>query len=349
MFWLYAILIGLILGALIGYTAKYVPIAPVLQSVGAAMVGMPLGALSMAILWFARLIETGSGGLGAVSAGIAETILLVVVVIPGLVAAALHWILGRFAPGLKNHRPVILGCIGASCGALLVTWTIVEATRELTRLALTTPTIAQPVSIPTPAGGPIDADLYGTGDRGVVLAHGGRFDKSSWKPQALTLADAGFRVLAIDFRAVVQSRAGQESACLYDAACLAVDVLAAARYLRRTGARTVAVVGASLGGGAAAQASVESNEGEIDRVVLLAHMPIETPEQIKERKLFIVAEGDRGSGDIPRLPGIREQFDKASEPKQLIVLNGSAHAQFIFETPEAERLLREILLFLSRP
>ena len=207
----------------------------------------------------------------------------------------------------------------------------------------------QPVSIPTPDGGRVEADLYGAGDRAVVLAHGGRFDKSSWSKQARALAEAGFRVLAIDFRAVAQSRAGRQSDCLYDAKCLAVDVLAAVRYLRQAGAKTVSVVGGSLGGGAAAQATVEAKAGEIDRVVLLAHMLIDTPEKMKGRKLFIVSRGDLGSGDKPRLPGIREQYEKAPEPKELVLLEGSAHAQFLFETPEGERLLREILRFLTEP
>jgi len=35
----------------------------------------------------------------------------------------------------------------------------------------------QHVSFPTDDGGTIHADLYGTGERGVVLAHGGRFNK----------------------------------------------------------------------------------------------------------------------------------------------------------------------------
>jgi dienelactone hydrolase len=207
----------------------------------------------------------------------------------------------------------------------------------------------QLVSLPTPDGGTVAADQYGAGNRGVVLAHGGRFDKSSWKTQAQALADAGFRVLAIDFRASVQSRAGRESACLYDESCLAVDVLAAVRYLRRAGAKTVSVVGASLGGGAAARATVEASEGEIDRVVLLAHMLIGAPERMKGRKLFIVSRGDIGSGDRPRLPAIREQYEKASRPKQLVILEGSAHAQFIFETPQRGRLMSEILKFLSAP
>ncbi len=205
----------------------------------------------------------------------------------------------------------------------------------------------QPVSVPAPDGGVVRADLYGSGDRGVVLAHGGRFDKSSWQKQARALVAAGFRVIAIDFRAAEQARAGQETACLYDEKCLAVDVLAAVRYLRGAGVRTVAVIGASLGGGAAAQAAVEAKTGEIDRVVLLAHMPIAAPERMQGRKLFITARGDLGSGDIPRLPGIREQFDKARQPKELIVLDGSAHAQALFETQHADRLMQEILKFLS--
>lgn len=205
------------------------------------------------------------------------------------------------------------------------------------------------VAIPTPDGGTVQADLYGAGDRGVVLAHGGRFDRSSWAKQGQALADAGFRVLAIDFRAAVQSRDGQQVACLYDEKCLAVDVLAAVRYLSRAGAKTVSVVGGSLGGGAAAQATVEAGEGEIDRIVLLAHMPIAAPGKMKGRKLFIVSRGDIGSGDLPRLPAIRDQYEKAPDPKELVILEGTAHAQFIFETPEGERLTREILTFLSAP
>ncbi len=40
------------------------------------------------------------------------------------------------------------------------------------------------VSFPTQDGGLVYADVYGKGDRGVVLAHGGRFNKESWEKQA---------------------------------------------------------------------------------------------------------------------------------------------------------------------
>lgn len=205
------------------------------------------------------------------------------------------------------------------------------------------------VSIRAADGGVVSADVYGSGDRGVVLAHGGRFDRASWKEQAGELVAAGFRVVAIDFRAAVEARAGRETPCLYDETCLAKDVRAAVRYLRESGAKTVSIIGASLGGGAAAQAAVDAPTGEIDRIVLLGHMPIAMPEKIKGRKLFIVARHDTGSGDVPRLPKIRAQYVRATDPKELVILEGSAHAQFIFGTDEGRRLTREILRFLSKP
>ncbi len=206
----------------------------------------------------------------------------------------------------------------------------------------------QTISIPAADGGAVTADVYGSGVRGVVLAHGGRFDRTSWRDLAQRLVVAGFHVVAIDFRASVESRAGRETSCLYDEVCLSKDVLAAVEYLRSTGSKSVSIVGASLGGGAAAQASIETTPGIIDGLVLLAHMPIATPEKMKGRKLFIVAKDDIGSGDKPRLPTIKAQYEKAPAPKKLIVLEGSAHAQFLFETNQRERLMNEIIGFLSR-
>jgi pimeloyl-ACP methyl ester carboxylesterase len=200
------------------------------------------------------------------------------------------------------------------------------------------------VSFPTQDGGLIYANLYGKGDRGVVLAHGGRFTKESWEKQAQVLVKTGFRVLAIDFRGRGKSRGGPRTNPNDNGERF--DVLAAVRYLRQSGAKTVSVVGASFGGWAAADASVEAKPGEIDRLVMLAHSPIDKPEQIKGRKLFIVCRDDANDAGL-RLPRIREQYEKAPDPKELVILEGSAHAQFIFDTDQGERLMAEILRFLS--
>jgi pimeloyl-ACP methyl ester carboxylesterase len=174
------------------------------------------------------------------------------------------------------------------------------------------------VSFATQDGGLIYADVYGTGDRGVVLAHGGQFKKESWEKQARVLVANGFRVLAFDFRGFGQSRGPGQSD--FDTAPFHLDVLAAVRYLRKSGAKTVSVVGGSFGG---------------------SH-----PEKFKVPKLLIIARDDANDDGL-RLPKIRAEWEKVPEPKELIVLDGSAHAQFLFQTNQADRVMREILRFLS--
>jgi len=200
------------------------------------------------------------------------------------------------------------------------------------------------VSFLTEDGATIYADLYGDGPKAVLLAHGGRFNKESWKPQAEALAAAGFRVLAIDFRGYGKSTG--PGAADPTGAPLHLDELAAVRYLHAAGAKTVSIVGASMGGGAAADASIASKPGEIDRIVFLGSAPYGQADKLKSASLFIVARDDT-SGDGPRLPGIQAQFDKAPQPKQLIILDGSAHAQYLFATDQGERVMREILRFLT--
>jgi alpha-beta hydrolase superfamily lysophospholipase len=201
----------------------------------------------------------------------------------------------------------------------------------------------KPVELRTQDGGLIQGDLYGAGSHGVVLAHGGRFNKGSWAKQARELERAGFRVLAIDFRGYGESK-GPGQGDIFTAP-LHLDVLAAVHYLRTTGATTVSVIGGSLGGGAAADAAI-AGPGAIDRLILLGSTPQGPPDKLTVRKLYITTRDD-ASGDGPRLPGLQAHFDPAPDPKELIVLEGSAHAQFMFETEQAGRVMREILRFLS--
>ena len=102
---------------------------------------------------------------------------------------------------------------------------------------------AASVSFATEDGGTIYADLYGKGKRGVVLVHGGRFNKESWAKQAPVLAKAGFRVLAIDLRGYGKSEPAQgEFSHLSDLVSL-LDALEIHDPL--------VVMGCSMGGGLA--------------------------------------------------------------------------------------------------
>ncbi|MGA9462235.1 MAG: alpha/beta fold hydrolase [Terracidiphilus sp.] len=225
-----------------------------------------------------------------------------------------------------------IGCMRALAFVIAFLWTAGTAVGQTT------------VSFPTEDGGVVFADVYGSGERAVVLAHGGRFTKESWAKQAPVLVKAGFEVLAIDFRGRGQSKGpgGMEA----NDAQFEMDVMAAVRYLHAHGAKSVSIVGGSMGGAAAGDASIVSRPGEVDRIVMLGAAPNLPAEKLKAPALFIVARDDT-SGDGPRLPGIRAQFENAPQPKKLVVLAGSAHAQYLFDTEQGERVMREILQWLQ--
>ena len=202
----------------------------------------------------------------------------------------------------------------------------------LAPLAIASPTN---VSFTTADGGMVDADLYGSGTRGVVFAHGAIFDKQSWAPLARRIASHGLRALAIDFRGYGMSRPGS------DPNALDQDVLAAIRWLHKQGVVKVSVVGGSMGGGAAGKAATEVNPGEIDKLVLLSPMPIDNPEDLKAASILYIA-----SRKESLAPTVRAQYKRAPEPKKLILLDGSAHAQNIFDTDQAQNLGDAIVKFL---
>jgi pimeloyl-ACP methyl ester carboxylesterase len=193
-----------------------------------------------------------------------------------------------FCPALYNSRMLVLRALLHS--SMLVLRALLLA------FALTKLVVAQQtISIPTEDGGRVCADLYGQGPRAVVLAHGGRFNKESWREQARILVSDQFRILALDFRGFGCSTGpGQTD---FDNAPFENDVLAAVRYLKGHGAQMVSVVGGSFGGGAAGDASIKSKPGEIDRIVFLGAAPNLSAERLKSRTLFIVARDDsNGAG-----------------------------------------------------
>jgi pimeloyl-ACP methyl ester carboxylesterase len=200
------------------------------------------------------------------------------------------------------------------------------------------------VSFATEDGGVVCADVYGAGERAVVLAHGGRWNKESWARQVPMLVKAGFEVMAIDFRGYGKSHGPGDK--VPEDAPLEKDVLAAVRYLHAHGAKSISIVGGSMGGAAAGDASIVSRPGEIDRIVMLGAAPNLPAEKLKSPALFIVAQEDT-SGSGPRLPQIKAQYEKAPEPKKLVVLEGSTHAQYLFDTDQGERVMEEILKWLN--
>ena len=214
----------------------------------------------------------------------------------------------------------------------------------LTACLLVAATEPVPVRFQASDGVQIRGDLYGTGTRAVVLAHGGRFTKESWAPQAREIVKEGYQVLAFDFRGFGQSKDANHDGTSDN---LHLDILGAVRFLRQNGARRVFVVGGSLGGSAAGAASAEAPVGEIDGIVLLGAPAYVPPARLTTRKLYIVTRDDFSGDHVLRLPRIQAEFDQAPEPKKLLVLDGDAHAQAMFQTTAGARVMKEILRFLA--
>jgi alpha-beta hydrolase superfamily lysophospholipase len=195
----------------------------------------------------------------------------------------------------------------------------------------------QSVSFATADGGTIEANLFGKGKQAVVLAHGAIFNKESWNNLARTLADNGLTVLAIDFRGYGKSTSGKDQHALHQ------DILAAVRFLHKQKTiENVSVLGASMGGGAAAQAAIRATPGEIDELILLSPAPVKHPEKLQGNILYIASKNEALFAQI------KAQYEKAPKPKQFLLLEGSAHAQHIFKTDQSEALTQNILIFLKQ-
>ena len=153
----------------------------------------------------------------------------------------------------------------------------------------------QPVTFSTEDGATIAALQYGSGKRAVLLVHGGRFTKESWAKQVPAFKSAGYAVLAIDLRGFGQSHGPGEKDPSTEQQAL--DVLAAVHYMHGHGAKTVSIVGGSMGGSAAGDASITSRPGEIDRIVFLGAAPNLPGERLHSRALFIVARDDANDSE----------------------------------------------------
>lgn len=196
-------------------------------------------------------------------------------------------------------------------------------------------------TFPAEDGVPVTGRVHGAGRHAVLLVPGAHGVGETWELQARRLARAGLRVLAMDYRGLGDARGTAQ-----DGDKTHLDVLGAARRLRRDGATRIAAVGASWGGRAAAMASIAA-PGLIDRLLLLAPSPFEAPERLGGRKLFIVARGDRDGAGRPRLDSIGALHARVPAPKRLVVLEGAAHAQLLFLTDQGERLYGEMQRFLT--
>jgi len=166
--------------------------------------------------------------------------------------------------------------------------------------------------------------VWGDGPRGALLAHGAAFDAASWQDQADQIAALGFTVLAVE-------DTGHDG------------LLAGDAYLRDdAGVSDVAFIGGSAG--ADSMLSLLSQQPDLaDQVILLSpNRVVEAPGT--QPKLFIASE-DEAVTDVSTeladsLPG---------EQNEALIVPGSAHAQNMFASDQADMVIGAILERLDSP
>ncbi|GAB2763858.1 hypothetical protein GCM10027020_15000 [Nocardioides salsibiostraticola] len=162
-----------------------------------------------------------------------------------------------------------------------------------------------------------EALTWGTGEYGVVLAHGAAFDAASWEEQATAIADQGATVIAVE-------NIDPEA------------IGAAVQQLKDEGIAEVALVGGSAGADAILR--LLSDQPDIaDQLITLA-VNTEVDGIGEQPKLFIVSEDDPSADASVALAENADGNDN-----QLEVLPGSAHAQNIFDTDQGDVALQLIL------
>ena len=210
------------------------------------------------------------------------------------------------------------------------------------------PIHTEKVNFLTEDGISLTGTLFGEGDVVVILAHQGTSgsDQTSWQPFAQLIAEDGFSALTFDFRGFGES----EGEVQYGK--VAVDVGAAINFLHDRGFDQIICVGASMGGTACIQAALDG------RVIGLAtlgstlkagfgnHSLQIDPESfaaLSLPKIFISAEDDFSTV----VNHTRRMYEHSPEPKELILLPGSAHGTHLFQTEAGPELRRVLLTFLE--
>ncbi len=210
---------------------------------------------------------------------------------------------------------------------------------------------SRPVRFSAKDGVELVGRLSGTGNVGVILAHGYSqgIGQDGWLRFVPALVSRGYTVLTFNFRGFCDSkRACSEG--LIQFGNVWRDAVAAVAFMKTRGAKKIFLIGASMGGMAALHAA------RIPGVDLSGLVSLSTPQfpakyyvgvpqandatparlrQIDEPKLFVA-----GAKEVqPHEPGLfrpgvksvrfaveaRRMFDAAEEPKELVLIDSSFH------------------------
>jgi pimeloyl-ACP methyl ester carboxylesterase len=254
----------------------------------------------------------------------------------GMKSSASNHRVGRHFPVIAFAALALAGCGGSTGGTAAPTDTSITGATTVgtTRKALDSCAREDATTRIVHfrgAGAHLDGVVLGDGATGVVLAHQLHSNLCSWLPYGERLAAGGMRVLAFDFPSTSD---------------LDRYVLAAVTELRRQGAHTIALAGASMGGTAVLVAGsrdptiarVASLSGPRDFEGLAAGRAVR---QLHAPTLFIAAKEDS-----PYVDDARALYRAATGDKRLLVVPGFDHGTDLLDDGQ---IGDQLLGFLAGP
>jgi alpha-beta hydrolase superfamily lysophospholipase len=199
--------------------------------------------------------------------------------------------------------------------------------------------VAGQVQVPSMDGVALVGDVWGRGERGVLLIHDEARNRADWGTLGTKLAMSGYHVLAIDLRGHGASPSKDPLGA--DWSVMVADVEGGVSWLAAHGAKEIHVVGARLGANLALQAA-GSNPAISDLVLLSPALNVQGVKissaiaPYGERPLFLVTSG----ADALSLRAAQWLEAEAKGPKRLERLDqASSGARMLHEAPELESLI----------
>ncbi|OFW52905.1 MAG: hypothetical protein A2163_07530 [Actinobacteria bacterium RBG_13_35_12] len=194
------------------------------------------------------------------------------------------------------------------------------------------------VSFKTEDGININGNIFGTGNKWIILSHMYPTDQTSWFDFAQYLAENGYIVLTYDFRGYGKSGGSR------DISNIDKDLEAAIVFISQYDSEKIFLMGASMGG--TASLIVAARE-YIDGVISLSSpdemdslSALDEVEDIDAPILFIASQGDEDAA-----ASAESLFDMSLEPKEIEILDGNSHGTFIFEEePENGEIVKQLVL-----
>jgi pimeloyl-ACP methyl ester carboxylesterase len=180
--------------------------------------------------------------------------------------------------------------------------------------------------------------VFGESETAVILSHMYPTDQTSWDPFANRLMQNGYKAVTLDFRGYGRSEGNKDIDRIY------LDLTAALDSIREDGAKSIVLIGASMGGTASL---FVASQNKVDGVIAIS-----APVEFKGLKagdlknigcaiLFIAGEKD-GSA----VQSAKYLYENSADPREFVIYPTDEHGTYIFDGPYGEELSSKIFDFL---